>query len=287
MNLYNMMLSFNILSMPPMFLVNVGEIVKAAILIGAVGIVLGLCLGIAAKFLAIEVDPKQEMVRDLLPGNNCGACGYAGCDSLAEAIAQGKAEGTACPVANNEAYAAIAEVMGVEATVKEKLVAFVKCGGTCDKTKVKYEYQGIEDCNKAMVAPGEGPKACSYGCLGFGSCVKACQFDALHIVDGIAVVDKKKCTSCGLCISKCPNKLIELVPQAATHKVNCNSNDKGKDVKAVCSVGCIGCMMCTKVCEFDAITVENNLASIDYSKCTGCGKCAQKCPTKIILSEIA
>ena len=172
--------------------------------------------------------------------------------------------------------------MGIEAEAGERKVAFVKCAGTCDKTTQKYDYYGLQDCRKAAVAPGKGPKLCSYGCMGFGSCVTACQFDAIHIVNGVAVVDKEKCVACGKCIATCPNKLIEFVPESATSIVQCSSQDKGKAVKAACDTGCIGCKACTKVCESDAITVENNIAHIDQSKCTKCGKCAEKCPQKII-----
>lgn len=258
----------------------------ATLLISVIGVLIGLFLGVAAKKLEVEVDEKEQLVRELLPGNNCGACGYPGCDNLAQAIAAGKAPANACPVANSKAHGQIAEVMGTNIVEAEKKVAFVKCAGTCDKTKVKYNYYGIQDCKKAAFTPGKGPKQCGYGCTGFGSCVKACQFDAIHVIDGVAIVDKEKCTSCGLCIKECPNNLIELVPYDTQHFVRCNSKDKGKDVKAGCSIGCIGCMMCVKVCEYDAIKVENNLALIDYSKCTNCGKCAQKCPTKVILTEL-
>lgn len=258
----------------------------ATLLISATGILIGIFLGVAAKKLEVEVDDKEQAVRDLLPGNNCGACGYPGCDGLAQAIAAGTAPCNACPVANSKIHSEIADVMGIQVEEKEKQVAFVKCAGTCDKTKVKYNYYGIQDCKKAAFTPGRGPKQCGYGCTGFGSCVKVCQFDAIHVVDGIAVVDKEKCTSCGLCVKECPNNLIELVPYETGHFVRCNSKDKGKDVKAACSIGCIGCMMCVKVCEFDAVKVEDNLARIDYSKCTNCGKCAAKCPTKVILSEL-
>ena len=166
----------------------------------------------------------------------------------------------------------------------EKMVAFVKCKGTCDKANVQYNYYGMDDCVKiAAAVPGAGDKACSYGCLGSGSCVKACQFDAIHIVDGVAVVDKEKCVACGACAAVCPRHLIDLVPYKAEHLVQCNSHDKGADVKKKCDAGCIGCTLCTKQCEADAIHMDNNVAVIDYEKCTNCGKCAEKCPAKVIL----
>ncbi len=259
-----------------------GEIIIATSVLGGTALIIGILLGIAGEKLQVEVNEKELQVRELLPGNNCGGCGYPGCDGLASAIAAGKAEINSCPVGGLNVANKISEVMGVTLEEKEKQVAFVRCGGTCDKTKKKYNYYGIEDCRKAVIAPGGGDKACSYGCLGYGSCVKECLFDAIHIVDGIAVVDKEKCVACGKCVNTCPNSLIELIPYSADYRVQCMSNDKGKDVKTVCDAGCIGCTLCTRVCESKAITVENNLAKIDYSKCTNCGKCAEKCPVKII-----
>ena len=286
MNLSEILGYNNVLNNLPFAAISIQGVAIATLLVSLTGAIIGLFLGIAAKKFEVEVDEKEQLVRDLLPGNNCGACGYAGCDNLAQAIAAGEAPANACPIAKGEAHEQIAEVMGTNVETKEKQVAFVKCAGTCDKTKVKYNYYGIKDCKKAALTPGRGPKQCGYGCTGFGSCVKVCQFDAIHVINGVAIVDKEKCTACSLCISQCPNHLIELVPSDTNHFVRCNSNDKGKDVKAGCSIGCIGCMMCVKVCEFDAIKVENNLARIDYSKCTNCGKCAVKCPTKVILSEL-
>ena len=259
-----------------------GEIIIATSVLGGTALIIGILLGIAGEKLQVEVNEKELQVRELLPGNNCGGCGYPGCDGLASAIAAGKAEINSCPVGGLNVANKISEVMGVTLEEKEKQVAFVRCGGTCDKTKKKYNYYGIEDCRKAVIAPGGGDKACSYGCLGYGSCVKECLFDAIHIVDGIAVVDKEKCVACGKCVNTCPNSLIELIPYSADYRVQCMSNDRGKDVKTVCDAGCIGCTLCTRVCESKAITVENNLAKIDYSKCTNCGKCAEKCPVKII-----
>ena len=249
-------------------------IIIAAAVVGILGILIGIFLGIASEKFKVEVDEKEILVRNELPGNNCGGCGYAGCDALAKAIAAGQAEVGACPVGGASTVEKIGAIMGVAGGTAEKKVAFVKCKGTCDKTKVQYNYYGVDDCKKVSVVPGAGEKACTYGCMGYGSCVKACAFDAIHVVDGVAVVDKEKCVACGKCVSSCPNHLIELVPYKAEHLVQCSSHDKGKDVKSVCESGCIGCTLCTKQCEFDAIHMEDNLAVIDYEKCTNCGKCA-------------
>ena len=257
-------------------------IIIAAAVVGIIGILIGIFLGIASEKFKVEVDEKEILVRNELPGNNCGGCGYAGCDALAKAIAAGQAEVGACPVGGASTAEKIGAIMGVAGGTAEKKVAFVKCKGTCDKTKVQYNYYGVDDCKKVSVVPGAGEKACTYGCMGYGSCVKACAFDAIHVVDGVAVVDKEKCVACGKCVSSCPNHLIELVPYKAEHLVQCSSHDKGKDVKSVCESGCIGCTLCTKQCEFDAIHMEDNLAVIDYEKCTNCGKCAEKCPVKVI-----
>ena len=262
---------------------NVDGVILAAVVIGVIGLIVSLLLGVAGVKFAVEVDERITQVRDLLPSNNCGGCGYAGCDAMAEAIVKGTAKASACPSLSAENREKIATVMGSSVEEVERNVAFVKCSGTCDKTTQKYNYYGISDCKKQAFVPGGGSKSCSYGCMGLGSCVKACKFDAIHIVNGIAVVDKEKCIACGQCVAQCPKQLIELVPYKANHIVRCNSKDKGKDVKAVCEVGCIGCGICAKQCEVSAIKVENNLAHIDQSKCTGCGKCAMKCPAKVII----
>lgn len=261
---------------------DITGIIIATCVVGGTGLIIGLLLGFAGKAFYVEVNEKEIEVREALPGNNCGGCGYAGCDALAKAIANGEAEANACPVGGAAVAEVIAGIMGSTVDVT-KNVAFVKCSGDCEKAKDRFNYNGTEDCNQAALSTGGGQKACTYGCLGFGSCVKACEFDAIHVENGIAKVDIEKCVACGKCIKACPKHLIELVPYEQKQKVACNSNSFGKDVKAVCSAGCIGCKICEKQCEFDAIHVENNIAHIDYSKCTNCGKCKEKCPVKVIL----
>ncbi|MCI8517717.1 MAG: RnfABCDGE type electron transport complex subunit B [Hungatella sp.] len=258
-------------------------LLMAAGVIGAIGIIIGVLLGIASEKFNVEVDEREILVRAELPGNNCGGCGFPGCDGLANAIAAGTAPVNGCPVGGADVADRIAAIMGVESGTAVKKVAFVKCKGTCDKTRVQYNYFGIDDCRQVSVVPGGGEKACAYGCMGYGSCVKVCDFDAIHVVDGVAVVDKEKCVACGKCVQTCPNHLIQLVPYDAKHLVQCSSHDKGKDVKAKCDNGCIGCTLCTKQCGDDAIHMDNNVAVIDYEKCTNCGKCAAKCPVKVIL----
>lgn len=262
---------------------SVQAIIIAAVIVGGVGIFIGFFLGISGEKFKVEVDPREEAIMGVLPGNNCGGCGYAGCSGLAAAIVKGEAPVNQCPVGGAPVGNQIGEIMGVSAGDSVRQVAFVKCAGTCEKAKQDYNYTGVEDCGAMAFVPGGGAKTCNYGCLGFGSCVKACPFDAVHIVDGIAKVDKEACKACGKCVAACPKHLIELVPYDAKHLVSCSSKDKGKDVMKGCSVGCIGCHLCEKNCPSDAIHVTDNVAYIDQEKCTGCGICAEKCPKKIIL----
>ena len=265
---------------------NITAIITAAAIVGIVGILVAVVLVIASEKFAVKVDEKQVAVRELLPGANCGGCGFAGCDACAEAIAAGKAPVNACPVGGSALAKQVALVLGMDpnAAGAKEMVAFVKCSGTCDKTVKKYEYHGRLDCNALSVVPGADDKGCEFGCMGYGACVSACKFDAIHVVDGVARVDESKCTGCQACAKTCPQHIIAMVPKGSSFKVRCNSHKRGKDVKSVCQAGCIGCTLCTKQCEFDAIHMDNNVAVIDYDKCTGCGKCAEKCPVKVIVS---
>ena len=215
-------------------------IIIAAVVVSCTGLLLGLFLGVMGKKFYVEVDQKEIDVRAELPGNNCGGCGYAGCDALAKAIAAGEAPANACPVGGAPVASKIGAIMGEEVGESVRMTAFVKCAGDCDKAKENYVYSGAMDCTAMNVVPNGGSKACTYGCMGYGSCVKACPFDAIHIVNGIAVVDKGKCKACGKCVAVCPRHLIEIIPYKSNYTVNCSSNDKGKDVMSACSVGCIG-----------------------------------------------
>lgn len=257
-------------------------IIFAIVSIGGLGIIFGAILGFASKIFAVDEDPRVGMVQECLPGANCGGCGYPGCGGLAAAIVAGKAPVNSCAPGGAKAAAAIAEVMGVAAEETEPMVAFVKCGGTCDKAQNKYEYDGIDDCIMASQLAGASSKACAYGCMGLGSCVKVCKFDAIKIENGVAVVNPDLCVACGKCISTCPKKIIDLVPKKKKVKVQCSSKDMGKAVMSVCSAGCIGCKICEKTCKFDAIHVIDNIAVIDYDKCKNCSMCANKCPKKVI-----
>ncbi len=258
-----------------------GIIIATAVVAG-VGILIGLILGVADLKLHVDVDEKEAAVLEALPGNNCGGCGFPGCSGCAAAIAKGEAPVSQCPVGGAPVAAAISEIMGVDAGSMERKVAYVRCGGDCEKAKQRYEYYGAQDCRVINQVPGGGPKTCTYGCLGGGSCVDVCQFDAIHVVNGIAVVDKEACKACGKCAEVCPRGLIDLIPYSATSMVTCMSKDKGQQVNQYCTAGCIACHICEKNCPSGAITVENNVASIDQEKCTHCGLCVTKCPKKAI-----
>lgn len=262
---------------------NIIGIVAAAAVVGLVGIFVGLFLGIAGIRFKVETDEREESVLAALPGNNCGGCGYAGCSGLAAAIVKGEAPVNACPVGGESAGSRIAAIMGVETESLERKTAFVHCQGDCEKAGTDYEYTGVKDCRVMVFVPGGGPKSCNSGCMGYGSCVEVCPFDAIHVVNGVAVVDREKCRACGKCVEVCPKHLISLIPYEAQTEVACRSTDKGPVTMKVCGVGCIGCGICVKNCPAQAVAVTDFHAQIDQEKCTGCGVCVEKCPKKAIV----
>ena len=252
-------------------------IIIATVVLAAIGIAVGAALVYIGNKFHVEVDERETAIREVLPGNNCGACGFAGCDAVAAAIVKGEADAAVCPVGGIPVTEKINEIMGTKAAGTERKVAFVRCNGSCEHTSMKNQYVGINDC-RAVALSGMYPWNCDYGCMGFGTCAAVCPQNAIHINNGVAIVDQRSCIGCGLCAKECPHHLIELIPLNQKTVVRCRNTDKGKDVKAICEVGCIGCRLCTKQCEAGAITVDGNLAHIDYSLCTNCGKCAEKCP---------
>ena len=251
------------------------------LVIAVIALLVAIGLVFTGKKFAVEVDERVVAIREKLPGNNCGACGYAGCDALAAAISAGDAAVNACPVGGAPVAEAIGDIMGITAGAMERKTAFVACKGTCDVTKNQGNYIGIQDC-RAAVLSGMNVTDCNYGCLGFGSCAEVCPEQAISIQNGVAVVNRNRCVSCGLCVKACPRGLISLIPESRIIRVQCSNKDKGPQVKKVCTAGCIGCGLCAKQCESEAIEFDGTLARINPDKCTLCGKCAAKCPVKAI-----
>jgi electron transport complex protein RnfB len=260
------------------------EILIPILTLGILGVIFGIGLAVASRKFHVESDPRLEKIHGLLPGSNCGACGGAGCFGFAEAVLGGKMKIDKCRVSSYEVKENIAQILGRGLVKDIEKVAVLHCYGG-KKIKDRFIYKGTESC-VAINLVLCGQKECVWGCLGFGDCVKVCPFDAIKMsVEGIPVVDLKKCKACNKCVEKCPKKLFSLVPLEKNVYVACSSHDSGKDTKAVCPVGCIACKLCEKACKFDAIHVIDNLAVIDYNKCTSCGDCVKVCPMKTIRTK--
>ena len=233
------------------------EILYAVLVLGIMGAVFGAVLAIASKVFAVKTDERLPKLVEALPGANCGGCGFAGCQAYAQAVLDGRP-----PVE------------------PERRVAMVKCRGKNHLQKGSYE--GLHDCRSAMLVAGNGPSACPDGCLGFGTCVTVCKFGAIAVVDGVARVDAEKCTGCMQCVAVCPRRVIVPVSRNADIVVACSNRERGARTREVCGIGCIGCHLCERLCEFDAIHVVENLAVIDYERCVSCGQCAAVCPRRLI-----
>jgi len=254
------------------------NIITPVLIVTLIGLVLGLGLALASKFMAVPTDEKEAQIRECLPGANCGACGYTGCDGYATAIANGESQPDKCAPGGENTAKALSKILGVEIAAAPK-VAFVACQ---KNSKEKYEYTGKPSCLSASLIHG-GPLECQFGCIGLGDCVAACAFNAIGIQDGKVVVCEDLCSGCGSCAAVCPKSIIKIVPKAQKTRVLCSNCHKGPNVVKVCTTSCIACGMCVKACENDAITLENNVAVINYEKCTNCGKCKDACKRKAII----
>lgn len=254
----------------------------SALSLGLLALLLGLGLGIAAKKFAVKPDEREEKALEILPGANCGACGYPGCQAFAAALSGGEADISGCPAGGSEVHSRLAEALGIEFEESEPLKAVVRCSGTREASAEKFTYTGVPNCLAAGLLAG-GPKACGSGCLGFGDCAKSCPFGALGMAgDGLPRVDRAKCTGCGICVKTCPRNIIELLPESRKTHVACVSRDKGKAVKEVCSAGCIACGICAKVSPEGAVVMEDNLPAIKTKNDEDLQKAAEKCPVKVI-----
>lgn len=268
--------------------INIKELLIFTFLfLGGLGIVFGVGLAFAAAKFAVKTDPKVEQVRDVLPGANCGACGFAGCQGYAEAVViNPDVAPNLCAPGKGSVASAVARITGKAASALEPNFARIMCQGSWSKSVKRFRYEGVQDCRAAILAGG-GDKACRYGCLGYGTCARVCPFGAIIMsADHLPVVDIVKCTGCRKCEQACPTKVIEVLPASKQVLVACHSKDRGGDTRKNCQVGCIACGICVKVCPFDAPSVENNFAKVNIDKCRVCGLCVTKCPTKAITDFI-
>ena len=259
------------------------EVLIPIIVLLAAGALSALLLTLASTFFGVKEDERAVAVRDCLPGANCGACGFSGCDGYAKALAEGATTATnLCIPGGDGTSREIADIMGLAAADVVEQVAYVACNGLCLPEEKKYYYDGPRTCKAANMSY-QGDNFCSFACLGYGDCIKVCPRDAICINDrGVATIDPRKCIGCGLCAKECPNSIIHLIRDTARVAVTCNNHYKGAQVRMYCKNGCIACGKCEKVCPSAAITVKDNLAAIDYEKCVNCGACREACPVKCI-----
>lgn len=260
-------------------------VVLPAIIVAAIGLIMGIILTVAAKMMYVPVDETVAAISEALPGANCGGCGFAGCDDYANAFADNPdLSPSLCPVGGAAVASQIASILGVEAGDVEPKVAMVMCTGNVNVTKQIMEADRLHTCKEAKMFYG-GQWACTFGCLGLGDCANVCNYNAIVNAGGVAKIDKEACIGCGACSKACPQHIIDMVPQKKLVHVACKSAAKGVVTRKACSTGCIGCMKCQKACKFEAINVENNLASINYDVCKNCGLCEKECPTGAILNQ--
>lgn len=259
------------------------QILSAVLLVAGIGILAGLLLAVLSKVMAVPVDEKAAAIEEVLPGANCGSCGFSGCSGYAAALSSGQTKETGlCNPGGNEVSQKIASIMGLAAASVEPMTAVVCCKGTKDCAKTIMTYEGAQSC-KMAVQLFYGDKACDFGCLGLGDCARTCPQNAIMLCNGVAVVSPDACIACKKCITTCPKGIITLMPKGQlTAAVLCKNHDKGAQTRKQCDVGCIGCTKCVKTCPNEAISMDSNAAIVDNSKCTACGACAEACPTGAI-----
>jgi len=259
-------------------------IIWTIVILAGLGLVISLVLYLVARRFKVEEDPRIDEIERVMPGANCGGCGFAGCRAFADAAVKApNLDNNYCPVGGNDVMKKVAAILGYEIAEKAPQVAVVRCNGSCANRPTVNEYDGVKSC-KVKAALYSGDTLCAFGCLGCGDCVAACQFDAISMnpETGLPVVDEAKCTACGACAKACPKNIIELRPKGPRGMrefVSCISKDKGPAAKKACAAACIGCGICAKTCTHDAITVENFVAYIDPAKCKLCRECEAMCPT--------
>jgi H+/Na+-translocating ferredoxin:NAD+ oxidoreductase subunit B len=253
-------------------------IIWCAVIMGGLGILFGVGLAIASRIFHVEIDERVEHVSEALPGVNCGACGYAGCDAYAEAVVGGE-QPSLCTPGAHEVALAVAHIMGMKLDdEKQAIRAIVHCQGSPDVCETRYDYDGLPDCRAAHLLQA-GPKACDHGCLGFGTCAEACPFGAIAMAENqLPIINWDKCTGCGACAKVCPRNLIETVTTDAPVVLACSNPERGKAVMSVCKVGCISCMICKKVSSEGAVELVNTMPTLTYPEGEDYAAATEKCP---------
>ena len=257
------------------------DILIPILIVAGIGLLAGVILAVASVVMAVPKDEKAEAILEVLPGANCGACGFSGCSGYAAALSKGEAKAGLCSPGGEACAKACAELLGVGDVAVEKKTALVHCMGSYDMTSDKMNYDGIHSCSASTFLAG-GITSCRFGCMGMGDCAAACPYGAISVCNGMASVNPEKCRGCSQCVAACPKGLISFVPLKKQAVVRCSNCDKGAQTMKVCKIGCIGCGKCMKACEYGAVKVQNFCAQVDPAKCVGCGKCVEACPRHII-----